>query len=78
MFFEERIVEGWLNHINPKELVACPVSFPRTALLLGRSWEKEDRDALVQLRGSKSFSSWTHGIGGRLKLFDFLSSILEK
>lgn len=60
--FEERVLERWLNQINPTELVTCPVSFPRAALLLGRSWDKEARDALVQVRGSKSSSSWIDGL----------------
>lgn len=69
MFFEERVLERWLNQINLEGLVPFPASFPRAVLFLGRSWDKEARDALVQFSGSKRFSSWTDGVGGRLKTF---------
>lgn len=64
--------ELWRSGRIRKIPKTCPVSFPRTALLLGRSWDKEARDTMVQVRGSKSFSFWTDGAK------NFLSSILEK
>lgn len=34
-----------------------------------QEWDKEARDAPVQVRGLKTFSSWADGSGGRLKTF---------